>query len=73
MWGDVRESRGQGASVKAYREVLPEMPHLPQDKQKHCLLDSVAKIQSVLPVSRHQVEPDPGKVVEINRRILSYG
>jgi phenylpropionate dioxygenase-like ring-hydroxylating dioxygenase large terminal subunit len=37
MWGDVRELRGQSASVRAYRTVLPEMAHLPREKQKSWL------------------------------------
>ncbi|GHF12105.1 (2Fe-2S) ferredoxin [Kordiimonas sediminis] len=37
MWGDVRTIRGQGPSVRMYREILPDMDHLPDSKKHHWL------------------------------------
>lgn len=37
MWADVRTKRDQGFSAKAYSQILPKMPHLPESKQTQWL------------------------------------
>ena len=35
MWGDVMETRKDSWSTRAYKNVLPKVEHLPEDKQRH--------------------------------------
>src|SRR3546814_2585517 len=35
MWGDIQDGPVRTSSEKAYREALPRVDHLPEDRQRH--------------------------------------